>query len=143
MKWQVNILALVAAILGLVAMSSDWIYGGYSPNLDLVNSLQYSLTGDLYAGCLLFLVGVLICFLSPIGGILEVVGLVLFFNAYLPTSETYDYDPVGAYIGVASAIIALVSLVKPLVVVGCTKKSPEIVDRLLIMSPAQEQQVRQ
>lgn len=138
MKWQVNILALVAAILGPVAVFSGWVDGGYSPDLNLIDSLDYSLPVIPSAGCWLFLIGVLICFLSPIGGILEIVGVGLFLNWYLPQLELINDDPMGSYLGVVSAIIALASMVKPFVLSRHADASAGIRKRLLVFGSVQE-----
>jgi hypothetical protein len=134
MKWHVNILALVATMVGLVAVFLAWVDGGYNPDYDLIDILNSSFPGLLVAGCWLFLIGAVICCFSPIGGVLEIVGVALYFSWFLPEFHRDMPDPVGPYIGIASAIIAIASMVKPLVMAGYTDASPGIKERLFIFS---------
>ena len=134
MKWRVNILALTGAIVGLVAIFlawfNIWFLGTHNYNLlDIINRADDQ---SLLAGCWIFLIGVLVCFLSPLGGVLEVAGVGIFISWFMGEADKIP-SQAGAYVGIVSAVIALVSMVKPLGL-GYADTDSGLTSRLFVFS---------
>jgi len=116
MKWRVNILSLIAAILGVIALFSAWVEVRvfvWGADLNLIDVLNEAETGLLVAGCWLFIIGTLLSFLTPLGGILEILGVALFLSWFVSEADGDLPSGIGAYLGIASAIVAFVSISKP------------------------------
>ena len=129
-KWRVNVLCIVGAFMGLVAIFCGWGAHAYTPGAPQENLLQiidHMLNIHILAGCVLFLIGSLIAFLSPMGGIVQLIGVGLFIFGW-----TSWPDGVGPYLGIISAFILVISMVKP---IGLNYKGPtDLKGRLLTFS---------
>ncbi len=144
---RVNALCLIGAIIGLLALSLDWsslslgnVGFSDSPLWVFESSLRsYSITVFLshFWFAIPFAMGVLIAFYSPIGGLLEGAGLLLFleefrFHSYaysgIPTYTTFS---IGFTLAVMSFILVISSIVFPY---GLAKKDthPWFLDRLFV-----------
>jgi hypothetical protein len=137
-KWRVNVLALVGATVGLVAVFSTWFLNGIVIKYSILDVITDPHPGYqlLLTGFWVFLVGTLVCFLSPLGGILEIAGAVMFIDWFVGETDKMP-SQVGAYIGIISAVIALVSIVKPFGL-GYAGGTGGVAGRLLVFSPLRE-----
>ena len=66
------------------------------------------------SGGILFIIGTLVIFLSPLGALLQIAGISLVFYAIREALEGRIPSSIGPYLGIASAIILIVSMIKPL-----------------------------
>jgi hypothetical protein len=136
MKWRVNVLGVAAAIIGVVALFSAWVSVRvfvWGADLNLIDVLNDAETGVLVAGCWLFVIGTLLSFLTPLGGILEILGVALFLAWFVPETDGDLPSAIGPYLGIVSAVIAFVSIAKPLGP-GYGNVSPGAKGRLLTFS---------
>lgn len=135
---RLNILGIVGALIGVVAVFSTWITVGFmfwtkEMNLiDVFNEVESS--SDFWFPAVLCLIGTAVAFMSPLGGILQIVGVPLFISAF--TSQTDGEIPsgIGPYIALVGAVVVLASLLYP-VGIGYSKKPVGIIGRLLTISP--------
>ncbi|MDH4122694.1 MAG: hypothetical protein OEV21_01205 [Thermoplasmata archaeon] len=137
-KWRVNILALVGVAIGIVAIFSAWIrwiFGDYN----LINILNEAAEPEyalMFMGCFVFLIGTLFAIFIPMGGIIQLVGIPMFIIGFISYAEGRFPSGIGPYLGIASAIILVISIIKP---IGLNYKPPiELKGRLLTFSKAPE-----
>lgn len=120
-----NVLCLCGAIIGIAAALSSWgCYSqtGYFGTATLGDYLQpshYSSSHTLlFVGGVVFVVGTIIAFLTPLSGFVQAVGLSLFAADFLDIavnlSEAEAVLWIGFYAGGVSAIVVLASLFLPL-----------------------------
>jgi len=145
MNYRINILCLIGAIIGIVAIFSGWIGISYVKFnlidvLNIVND-QYYWGGDYSSeaaqiymiGGLLCISGALIGFFSPIGGVPLLIGTPMFILIYSSRQEGNIPSGIGSYLAIASGIILLISLAIP-IGIGY-EKTIGIKERLLTFSP--------
>jgi len=124
---KVNVLCLVGAALGLVSLFLPWWQGyeiAVATMVDkdymlvedvLFNSAQY---GSLFViACTLYVVGTFLAFGSPLGGLVQIPGILGFFAMFgseIGVHRGEDTIALGAYLGLASAAVVTVSLLVPL-----------------------------
>jgi hypothetical protein len=125
--WNVNLLCIVGACIGVAALFLGWIYQPPSmpTHLGIRNypTVLYMIVNQYmyYGAAALFLLGTVIAFVSPIGGIPQLASLMAF--AYGMVASGYDprldgIDPqqkiwFGMGLGVVSCILILTSLFTP------------------------------
>jgi hypothetical protein len=132
-KWGVNLLGLVGAILGIVAIFSRWI-GNWLIDLNLIDVINLNASEYLFASVLVIL-GVVIALLSPLGGFFETVGASWFILVYADRHEGAIVSNIGPYLAIASAIIVMMSMVRP-IGPGLMHGPFTIGNRLLVLSRA-------
>ena len=134
---KINFLGLVGAVIGAIAIFSTWItitflIWGKSMNLmDVVN--EAGTPSDWWLPSILFIVGTLIAFVSPVGGVLQLVGAPWFIIVFTQHADGRIPSGIGPYLGIASAIIVLASMARPLGL-GLMKGPIGIKNRLLVFS---------
>ena len=135
---RVNVLCLVGALLAVISVFSTWITLGFfvwtrEMNLiDVYNQVESS--SDFWLPAILFLMGTLVAFLTPLGGIMQAIGAPLFMSAFASLADGRLPSGIGPYLGLAAAAIVLASLAYP-VGVGYSAKSRGILGRVLTVSP--------
>jgi len=111
---RINLLGLVGAITGIVAIFSTWLGLGHLITFNLIDVLNdVSVNGIAWYSAVLFITGTLVALLSPVGGVLQVGGLSLWWYYVLQESDKIP-SKVGSYIGLISAVIVLASMARPL-----------------------------
>jgi hypothetical protein len=134
---KVNALGLVGAVIGAVAVFSTWL-GGYvlffgNINWNLLNVLnEFPSDHIAYYSALIFIIGTLVAFLSPAGGVLQVAGVLLWWSYTLHDLGVMP-TKMASYLGLTSAIIVLASMARP-VGPGLMTGPFDIKSRLLIFS---------
>jgi len=147
MKLRVNILCLVGAFVGLIAIMLPWnSVWFFSVNLiDLINigSGYFGQTspeaGILVIGSIIFIIGTLVAFLTPTGGIVQIAGLGILFYLF-SGADSHFPNGIGFYLACVSPIMILlglvgskmmtVSLTEPMSI-GYDNRPPNMRDRLL------------
>lgn len=124
---KANLLCLAGAALGLVSLLLPW-WQGAELGLGLMIDRDYMLVQDVLfdsteydsmflVACTLFVVGTLLAFWSPLGGLVQVPGALGFFAMFgseIGVHRGEDVIALGAYLGLISMIIVTVSLIVPL-----------------------------
>ncbi len=124
---KVNILCLAGAALGLVALFLPW-WTGFELGLGMMIDRDYMLVQDVLldsaeygslfvVACTLYVVGTLLAFWSPLGGLVQipaVMGFLALFGSEIGVHRGEDTIALGAYLGLVSAIVTTVSLLVPL-----------------------------
>jgi len=150
-KLRVNILCLVGAFVGLIAIVLPWnsvffFIVNINVNLiDLINLGSGSLVqtspeaGILVIGGIIFIIGTLVAFLTPTGGIVQIAGLGILFSFFSGADSDFP-NGIGFYLSCISAIMVLfglvgakmmiVSLTEPMSI-GFDNRPPNMRDRLL------------
>lgn len=151
--WNVNLLCLVGACIGLVAAFVVWINEPPSipgpPNIRWEPSVVYMVTNHyLYYGIsAAFLVGTIVAFASPIGGIMQSASIVAFAIGIVESGNdpwVDGIDPqqtlrIGMYLGIVSCTLVMTSLISPL---GIGDLRPgkgrkiRLMERLLTITPS-------
>ena len=134
--WRVNLLSLVGATIALIAIFSAWIGARvfiWTEDLNLIDVLNNTDSQLLIFGGLVFIIGAVVAFLSPIGGILELTGSLAFLVWFTDAAGGRMPSHVGPYLGLISGIIALVSMIKPMGF-GYGTMPARIKGRLLVFS---------
>jgi hypothetical protein len=133
MMARINLLGLVGAITGIVAIFSTWLGLGHLITFNLIDVLNdVSANGIAWYSAVLFITGTLVALLSSVGGVLQVGGVSLWWYYVLRESDKIP-SKVGSYIGLISAIIVLASMVRPLGP-GLMKGPFELKSRLLVFT---------
>ena len=136
---RLNILCFVGAVIGVIAVFSTWITVGFmfwSREMNLIDVYnQVGSSSDFYLPAVLLLIGVVVVFITPVGGILQIIGVPLFLSAFASNSDGKLPSGVGPYLALVGAVIVLTSLAYP-VGLGYRQKRSSIVGRLLIVSPS-------
>jgi hypothetical protein len=148
MKWKINLLGLAGAIIGIGAVFSDWM-GEWVVRWNLIHIIHYVNSGDLPQEFLLpsvlVVLGAFVALVSPLGGFLELIGAPWY---ELVVANQHNAGPImsniGPYLAIASAIIVLTSMVRPVrpVEVSFMRGPYAIEDRLLVFSRASTPIVR-
>jgi len=136
-KWRFNQLCILGAIIGLIALLLPWTWmqmGGTSgasiayytmhpPGaIGLLNafdilSLSYLdfLFSSLYMSILiLYILGTITAFISPIGGFIQIAGALLYIPAIPSELRFYWFVPFGELLGIYSGMIVVVSMLWPI-----------------------------
>jgi hypothetical protein len=122
-------MCLIGATIGIASIFLPWFVAAVGPFRDeraltaWIWDLLQAHSGDLglYAPFLIFLLGTLLAFWTPLGGILQALGLATFYVMEIgwkvPPDGGYGFVAplaVGFYLAVLSAIMVMISMVKPL-----------------------------
>jgi len=149
--WNVNLLCVVGACIGVAAVFLTWIHE--PPSMLGPRSIHYEptivymvVTQYLYYGAAtMFLLGTVAAFASPVGGIPQLASLMLFAQGIVESGDDPwldGIDPqqrlrIGMYLGMASCFLVLSGLLSPL---GTGKLRPgrcrsiRLVERFLTVS---------
>ncbi len=115
-KYRVNLLCWVGAILGIVAIFSTWVKISifvWGTNLNLIDVMNHASDSILVAGVWLFIVGTLAAFVITEGGVLQIIGVILFLSWF--TNEAGEMPSgVGPYLGLSAGVISAASFAVPL-----------------------------
>ena len=135
---RLNILCLVGAVIGVVAVFSTWITVGFmfwSREMNLIDVYnQVESSSDLWLPAILCLIGAVVAFISPLGGVMQIVGVPLFISAFTSNTDGKLPSGIGPYLALVGAVIVLASLVYP-IGVGYRQKPAGVLGRLLSISP--------
>jgi hypothetical protein len=130
---RINILALAGAVIGAVALFSTWESVLYR-DLNLPDVLtRYSYEDFAYWSAIVIVIGVLVSFITSLGSVVEVLGVVMWWADTLNLQGDIPTRP-GSYIVMASAIILALSMIRPLGP-GLLKGPFSLKDRLLNFGP--------
>ena len=148
---RVNIFCLVGAVIGVVAVFSTWIAVRLTSPIsssvlehNLVDIYDFAgIVSDYNLAVVLLLIGAIVAFISPLGGMLQLVGTLLFISAYpataniiLPSGFQWEENiGLGPYLALVGAVIVLASLVYP-VGLGYRQKPVGVIGRFITISPA-------
>ena len=135
-SFRVNLLALVGAIIGVVAIFPTWVSASlfvWSADFNLIDLVNDAENATLLVGCWLFLIGVILAIFTPLGGFLEIIGVALFMTWFVPETDGDLPSNIGSYLGIVAGVIALVSLARPLGP-GLMSGPIRLKDRLLVFS---------
>jgi len=86
----------------------------------LLSEIPYWWNDTVEIACVLFMTGLIVSIVSPIGGVVQLTGVALFFvNPFPPLAEEYYSRStfeigIGSYLAIASVILVLVSLAIPI-----------------------------
>lgn len=123
---KVNLLCVAGAALGLASLFLPWWQGselGLGMMIDkeymLVEDVLFDSTeyGSLFViACTMYVIGTFLAFWSPLGGLVQLPGAIGFFAMFgteIGVHRGEDTIALGAYLGLASAAVVLMSLVAP------------------------------
>jgi len=135
---SVNLLCLVGAIIGVIAIFSTWITVGFmfwTNDMNLIDVFnQVDSSSDFWLPAVLCLIGVVVAFISPLGGIMQIIGVPLFISAFASHADGDLPSGIGAYLALVGAVVVLVSLLYP-VGIGYRQRPVGILSRVLTFSP--------
>jgi hypothetical protein len=151
MKLRVNILCILGAVLGIASVFSVWVVYHQVDIYAVVESTPYTgidLLGP-YARSpmdvsilapLLLVVGTVIAFISPTGGILQVAGTLYFLSwvrLHLNPGHMFfgwyvDWS-YGPFIGLAAGALVILSIFHP-IGPNCKERPRGVLDRLVSIS---------
>ena len=100
--------------------------------IDVYN--QVGSSSHYYLPAVLLLIGAVVVFITPVGGILQVIGVPIFLSVFATNSDGKLPSGVGPYLALVGAVIVLASLVYP-VGLGYRQKPIGVLGRLLTVSP--------
>jgi hypothetical protein len=112
---KVNVLGLVGAVIGLVAIFATWIGRLFGLiKLNLIDVLNDAPSDSLaYYSAILFVTGTLVAFLSSFGGVIQLSGVVLWWE-YVIDRQGEIPSRMASYLALASGVIVLASMARPL-----------------------------
>ncbi len=135
-EFRVNALCFIGAVIGVIAIFSVWMssifilwyrdWNLFNVVSDLNSSTRFWLPA------LLFILGTVVAFISPLGGLAQVAGICIWFSDTVAFADKLP-SKIGPYLGIISAVIVLVSAVKP-VGLGYQSKPTGALGRLLTIS---------
>ena len=139
---KVNVLGLVGAVIGVVAVFSVWYSTFFLPywppgrvyiSMNLIDVLnEWPAYHIAWFSGVIFIIATLGTFVSPSGGILQIAGVMLWWTYVFQASGKMPSE-IGSYVGLASAVISLTSIVRP-IGPGLAKGPFSFRNRLLIFS---------
>ena len=136
---RLNILCLVGAVIGVIAVFSTWITARFlfwSREMNLIDVYnQVGSSSHYYLPAVLLLIGAVVVFITPVGGILQVIGVPIFLSVFATNSDGKLPSGVGPYLALVGAVIVLASLVYP-VGLGYRQKPVGVIGRFITISPA-------
>jgi hypothetical protein len=152
-EWNVNLLCLIGASIGVVALFTAWINEPPSmpgpPSITLEPSIVYMVTNQyLYWGIsAAFLIGTIAAFASPLGGILQSASLIAFAvgivesgsDPWLDGIDPQQTLSVGMCLGIVSCTLVMTSLFSPLGTGSLRPVKPRkirLMERLLTITPS-------
>ena len=126
--WNVNILCIVGAAIGVVAVFLAWIHEPPSmpspPHIQYEPTIVYMVTEQYlyYGASVAFLVGTVAAFATPLGGFLQSGGLLVFAAGIIDSGGDPWLDGIdpqqelraGMYLGIVSCTLVMTSLYSPL-----------------------------
>jgi len=124
---KVNLLCLAGAAMGLLSLFFPW-WQGSDLGLGLMIDRDYMLVQDVLfdstafgslfmVACTMYVVGTFLAFWSPLGGLVQVPGVLGFlamFGSEVGVRRGEDTIALGAYLGLVSMIVVVISLLVPL-----------------------------
>lgn len=124
---KVNILCLAGAGIGIVSLFLPW-WQGVEFGLGLAIDHDYMLVQDVLLdsatygslfmiACTLFVAGTLLAFWSPLGGLIQVPGILGFFALFdseIGVRRGEDEVALGVYVALISMVIVVLSLLVPM-----------------------------
>lgn len=150
MNVRVNLLCIVGALVGATSASLPWfrtysVFGNhaYMPLDVLSPMLGFDFYHDsmIFWAFFLFLLGVLVAVISPLGALVQITGISLFFWGYARIYGQWppDFEDTlslgcAPYVGILSASIILASLVGP--AGPCRTSATNALERLLTITPS-------
>ena len=114
---------MAGAVLGAISVTLEWLTQTFdSRRFGFAVTFHFDLMGLLGSGLAdeslvlaagLFVAGMLIAFVTPYGGFLQLGGLVIFFVKVVPGIVSVTSVGLGAILGIVSTILVLYSLFNP------------------------------
>jgi len=126
---KVNMLGLAGAVVGVVAILSTWLSPAPMTRnlLDILDDIAHDQLA--YWSALAIILGTLVSFFTPAGSLAQIAGVYMWWS----WGDDAPSEP-GCYVALASAIILLVSMVRPLGP-GLMKGPFSLKNRLLTFDP--------
>ena len=138
-RWRFNQLCILGAIIGLIALLLPWIWvvmggpsiasiaaymmrppggiglqNGFEVLLAILFSSQHLLSSLFMIMFLLYIMGTIIAFISPIGGFIQIAGALLCIPT-MPSELWFNwFVPFGELLGIYSGMIVVASMFKPM-----------------------------
>jgi len=136
-RFCLNALGLLGALVGVAAIFSvwtrTWALGMTTFNLiDVANEAPTDILA--FWAAVVFIVGTLAAFVSSIGWVPQIAGVLLWWWYILDSQGEMPGRP-GSYVALASAIIVMISMARP-VGPGLMKGPFSLRNRLLVFCPA-------
>jgi len=120
---RINLLTLAGAAIGALSTKFEWLTQHLdSRRFGIPMTFHFDLMGLIGSGLAdeflviaagLFLAGMLISFITPAAGWIQLVGLVLFFGKVVPEITSETSIGIGSIFGLVSMILVLYSLFNP------------------------------
>jgi hypothetical protein len=130
---RINVLALAGAVVGVVALFSTW-ESVLSRDLSLPDVLtRYTYEALAYWSAVVIIIGVVVSFITSFGSVIEFLGVAMWWADTFDLQGDIPTRP-GSYIVLVSAIILLVSMIRPLGP-GLMRGPFTLKDRLLNFGP--------
>jgi len=124
LRLRINLLGITGALIGILTLFLPWfttigqVPGSQPIDHGLIDSMSsYILRYDTLAlsSCALFLIGMAMAFISPVGGIVQTAAILLFsFNQSTTWAEGVTPIWTAPLIGFLSGVISLIALICPL-----------------------------
>lgn len=125
LKLSVNVLCIVAAIMGVLALFIPWTVAvdndsgetSYTGAFDFMETDEgrHVFSDTFRYSVMIFLIGTILTFLSPLAGVLQLIGslgfLMTFFSTEFPGADTIIW--IGCVIACVSSVAAIGSLALP------------------------------
>ncbi len=156
LAWNVNLLCILGASIGVVSLFVAWIHvpptiGAWvgSSRIQFEPSIVYMVTDRYiyYGAAAAFAVGTIAAFASPLGGILQSASLVIFALGMIDSGNELPLEGidqqqtlmVGMCLGIVSCALVTTSLFKPLGTGSLHPRGPRkirLMERLLTITPS-------
>jgi hypothetical protein len=148
-NWRINILCIMGAVMAVYAATLFWLRDsmilsvGREPfDLAFNSGYAYPYMGGIILASIIFIVGALMTFITPLGGVVQLVGILWFMTAILIIDYPFHrFSLIEGNIafGVISASISIFSMIRPF---GKNYKghSSDIIGRLLTISWSEQQE---
>jgi len=142
-RLQMNMLCILGAIIGLLSVYETWNYHasvcaarGMDDQSRNLLEVIYDMNSFPFPG-ILFVLGTIVTFYSPLGGIFQCIGVVSFGALYLAAHGTFSDHwggvGFGFILGIISTMVVLISLIRPMGI-GLENDSFGLKGRLLTIS---------
>jgi len=143
LRLRINLLGITGALIGISTLFLPWyttigqVPGSQPIDHGLIDSMSsYILRYDqlAFSSCALFLIGMAMAFISPVGGIVQTAAILLFsFNQSTTGMEGVTPIWIAPLIGLLSGIISMTALIKP-TGIGFKIETNDALPRLLNIS---------